>query len=58
MTIVPPSRKTLPFLKDHKNKIIPFLHYLAHFAKNVLSIGTAKITHKESFKDKDYPIAT
>ena len=63
--ITPPSKKTLPFLKEHKNEIIPFalLHlkfcsaiekcyYLAILLK--MSIGAAKIIYCELFKDKGY----
>ena len=63
--ITPPSKKTLPFLKEHRNEIIPFalLHlkfcsaiekcyYLAILLK--MSIGAAKIIYCELFKDKGY----
>ena len=62
--IVPPSRKSLPLLKKHKIENIPFVmsylnfcpdiekcHYLPILLK--ISIGVARITHKESFKDND-----
>ena len=67
--ITPPSKKTLPFLKEHRNEIIPFalLHlkfcsaiekcyYLAILLK--MSIGAAKIIYCELFKDKAYSIVT
>ena len=67
-TIVSPSRKSSPFLKEHENKIILFVllhlnfcfaiekcYYLSILSK--MSIRAVKITHYELFKHKDCPIA-
>ena len=59
--IPPPSRKTLPFLKEHKIKIVIFVLLHLNFypatekcyCLSILKmfIGAAKTTHTESFKN-------
>ena len=60
--ITPPSRKSLPFLKKHKNEIFFFfISIVLTFALLLkMSIGNAKTietTHDKSFKENDGSIA-
>ena len=64
--VAPPSRKRFPTLKKHKNELFCFFVLtFVRLKKNVttwsfcwkISIGAAKTTHNESFKNNDCSIA-
>lgn len=66
--ITPPSRKSLPFLKEHKDENILFVLSHLNFCPTIekcyylpillkISTEAVKITHNESFKDNGCSIA-
>ena len=67
-SIAPPSRESLPFLKEYKNESLLFVLSHLNFCPTVekcyylpillkISIEAVKITHNESFKDNGCSIA-